>query len=137
MGSKATILESLTAAQISSPGVKPPTTLIGQLALSLRINSESDAARPSCGRAVFHKELIGLISTIADIEQSAKSGDGTARSFSERIAAVRVALENTSAAGTATHDPGFAIQSSKLTKAQVLSLIPLRPHINRTSGKRR
>ena len=137
MGSKSTILESLTAAQISSPGAKPPTTLIGQLARSLRINSEPDAARPSCGRAVFHEGLIGLIGTIAEIEQSAKSGDRTSRSFPERIAAVRVALENISAAGTATHDSGFAIQTSKLSKAQVLSLTPLRPHINRISGRRR
>ncbi len=137
MGSKSTILESLTAAQIPIPGDRPSTTLIGQLARSIRINCESDAAQPSCGRAVFHEESMGLISTIAELEQSAESGGGTARSFSERIAAARVALENTNAAGTATGDPGFAIQTSKLTKAQVLSLTPLRPHINRISEKRR
>ncbi len=120
MGSKSTILQSLTAAQIPSPGARPSTTLIGQLARSIRINSESDAAQPSCGRAVFHEELIGLISTIAELEQSAEK-----------------ALENTNAADTATGDHGFAIQTSKLTKAQVLSLTPLRPHINRISEKRR
>ncbi len=136
MGPKATILESLTAAQIRSPGAAPSTVLLEQLARGLRINKESGPARPSCRQAGFRKELVCLTSTIAQIEQFAKAGDGGVRCCSERFVAVRVALENTSAADTATHDRGFALQISKLTKAQILSLTPLRPHLNCISGKR-
>ena len=41
-----------------------------------------------------------------------------------------------SASGTASHDRDFALQIAKLTKAQILSLSPLRPHINCISRKR-
>lgn len=130
MEPKSTILGSLTAAQIPSPGAARAATVIEQLARGLRINSESDPGRPSRGQAGFRKELISLTSTIAQIEQFAKAGDGGVRSCSERFVAVSVALENTSAADTATHDRGFALQIAKLTKAQILSLTPLRPHLN-------
>ncbi len=136
MGSKPTILESLTAAQISSPGAGPSTTLLDQLARGLRISKESGPVQSSCGQTGFRKELIGLTATIAQIEQLAKAGNGIARPFSERFVAVRVALENMSASETATHDRDFAFQIAKLTKAQILSLSPLRPHINCISRKR-
>ena len=136
MGPKSTILESLTAAQIQSPGAGPSTTLLEQLASGLRINKESGPARPSCSQAGFRKELVCLTSTIAQIEQFAEAGHGGVRSCSERFVAVRVALENMSASDTATHDRDFALQIAKLTKAQILSLTPLRPHINCISGKR-
>ena len=136
MGSKSTILESLTAAQIPSPGAARATIVIEQLARGHRINSDSGPGRPSRGQAGFRKELISLTRTIAQIEQFAKAGDGGVRSGSERFVAVRLALENMSASDTATHDRDFALQIAKLTKAQILSLTPLRPHINCISGKR-
>jgi hypothetical protein len=136
MGRKATNLESLTAAQIRSPGAAASTTLLEQLARGLRINKESSPARPSCDPAGVRKELVCLTSTIAQIEQFAKAGDGGVRCCSQRLVAARVALENTSAADTATHDRGFALQVSRLTEAQILSLTPLRPHLNYISGKR-
>lgn len=136
MRPKSTILESLTAAQLPSAGAAPSTTLLEQLGRGLRINEESDPARRSCRPARFGKELICLISTIAQIEQSGKAGTGGAYSYSERSVAVRVALANMSASDTATHDRGFAHQIARLTKAQILSLTPLRPHVNCISGKR-
>ncbi len=136
MGPKSTILESLTAAKIPSPGAAPSTTLLELLARGLRISKESGPARPSCGQAGFRKDLNSLNSTIAQIEQFAKAGDGAVRSFSKRVVAVRVALENMSASDTATQDRDFALQIAKLTKAQILSLTPLRPYINCISGKR-
>ncbi len=137
MGSKSTILESLTAAQVPSLGAAPSTTLLEQLAHGLRINKESGPARPSCGQAGFRKELICLSGTIAQIEQFAKVGDSGVRTYSERFVAVRVALENMSASNTATDDRDFALQIARLTKAQILSLTPVRPHINCISQKRR
>ncbi len=136
MGPKSTILESLTAAQVTSPGAARATTVIEQLAHGLRISSESGLGRPSHGQDGFRKELISLTSTIALIKQFAKAGDGGDRSCSERFGAVRGALENRSASDRATHDWDFALQIAKLTKAQILSLTPLRPHINCISGKR-
>lgn len=124
MGPKSTIVESLTAAQIPRLSAAPSTTFLEQLAPGLRINKESGPARPSYGQTGFGKELICLTSTIAQIEQFAKAGHNAVRSLSERVAAVRVVLENSSAADTATHELGFAIQISKLTKAQILSLTP-------------
>ncbi len=132
MGPKSTILESLTAAQIQCPGAAPSTALLERSVRGLRIHKESDPAQPSCGHAGFRKELVCLTGTIAQIEQLAKAGDGIVRSFSERF----VAVENTSASETATHDRDFALQIAKLTKAQILSLTPLRPHINCISRKR-
>jgi len=137
MGCKSTILESLTAAQIPSPGAAPSTTLLGQLARGLRINKESGPAQPSCCQTGFRKELIGLTGTVAQIEQLARADDGIVRSFSERLFAVRVAVENMSACETATHDRDFALQIASLTKAQILSLTPHRPHINCILQKRR
>lgn len=136
MEPKSTMLESLTAAQIRSPGVAPSTTLLEQLARGFRINKEPSPARPSCGQAGSREELVRLTSTIAQIEQFAKAGDSGVRSYSERFVAVRVALENMSASYTATHDRDLALQIAKLTKAQILSLTPLRPHINCISRKR-
>lgn len=136
MGSKSTIVESLTAAQIPRLSAAPSTTFLEQLAPGLRINKESGPARPSYGQAGFGKELICLTSTIAQIEQFAKAGDSGVRSYSERFVAVRVALENMSASYTATHDRDLALQIARLTKAQILSLTPLRPHINCISRKR-
>ena len=136
MGSKSTIVESLTAAHVPSSGAAPSTLLLEQLALGLRINKESSPARPSCGQAGFRKELICLTRTIAQIEQFARAGDSGVRFCSGRFVAVRVALENMSASETATHDHDFAFQIAKLTKAQILSLTPLRPHINCSSQKR-
>ena len=136
MEPKSTMLESLTAAQIRSPGVAPSTTLLEQLARGFRINKEPSPARPSCGQAGSREELVRLTSTIAQIEQFAKAGHNAVRSLSERVAAVRVVLENSSAADTATHELGFAIQISKLTKAQILSLMPPRAGLKGNPGSR-
>ncbi len=136
MGPKATILESLTAAQIVGPSPAPSTTLPEQSACGLRINKESGPARPSCRQAGFRKELVSLTSTIAQIEQIGKAGDGAVRSYSERFVAVRIALEIMSASDTATYDRDFALQIAKLTKAQILSLTSVRPHVTYISGKR-
>ncbi len=137
MGPKATILESLTAAQIKGPSPAPSTTLLEQSACGLRINKESGPARPSRSQAGFRKELICLTSTIAQIEQIGKAGDGAVRSYSARFVAVRIALEIMSASDTATYDRDFALQIAKLTKAQILSLTSVRPHVTYISGKRR
>ncbi len=136
MGPKSTILESLTAAQIPGPGAAPSTTLLEQLARGLRINNESGPARSSSGQAAFRMELICLTGMIAQIEQLAKAGSGAVRSCSERFVAVCVALENMRASDTATHDRDFALQIARLTKAQILSLTPLRPQVNCISVKR-
>ncbi len=136
MGCKSTILKSLTAAQVPSSGAVPSRTLLEQLSQGLRINRESDPARPACGQAGFRKELICLTSTIAQIEQFAKAGGNEVQSYSERFVAGCVALENRSASETATHDRDFALQIAKLTKAQILSLTLLRPPINCISQTR-
>lgn len=136
MGSKSTILESLTAAYIPSPDATPSTTLLEQMARGLRMNNESGAAQSSSARAGFRMELICPAGMIAQIEQSAKAGSSKVRSCSERFVGVCVALENMDAAETATHDRDFALQVARLTKAQILSLTPLRPHVDCISVNR-
>ncbi len=136
MRPNSTTLDSITAAQMPSPGDARSTAFLKQLARGLRINRGPDSEQSSCPQVDVRKNLVCLTATIAQIELSARAGDGAVRSCSERFAAIHVALENMSAAHTATHDRDFALQIARLTKAQMLSLAPLRPNIDRVSIKR-
>jgi hypothetical protein len=135
MGSNSRILKSLTAAQFSSPVLASSTAFQRQLALGLRIRTASDLTDPSRGLAGRHQEAICLTGTMTQIEMLAKAGQGANRPRCDRVV-VCTALENISASQTATHDTRFALQTAALTKAQILSLTPLRPRIASSSANR-
>lgn len=138
MRPKSTILESLTAARIQEPCAVTPAIILYPEHLQSELGSKEESGPTQAPRSPdgSHDKWEWLTRMIAQMKEFAEADDGIDRAFSERVAPVRVALENTSAADTATHDRGFAIQVSKLTKAQVLSLTPRRARLSANQGRR-